>query len=310
MCTGGLRIAHMHRHTQTHTHIHIHVQWPTNPLITTPLTHTQTLKSWEIHTRRPTHCHSHSGSYIPFVPVYLIIQILSCIQTLATQVWKQWHICIITYTIMVTHVNTQLHTPACSHALEPWHTHIYTHKHTYVCVYRLPLRYQQKNRLVKNYSHIHTCTYSNTQRPTDPRCLTQISYTHQHRCVYPSTGTHSCLLMYIMQRSRPAPMNTHTHPLAKCKHKQTQREKPDIVYTDTLSHRCLYTILLTTQIHLLDIYILQQVYIKRQTCASAQSSQLWNIQAETLAELPWAGARWGSRGPCEKGGCKCLDCFL
>jgi len=138
LCTGGLRIAHVHRHTQTHTHIHIHVQWPTNPLITTPLTHTQTLKSWEIHTRRPTHCHSHSGSYIPFVPVYLIIQILSCIQTLATQVWKQWHICIITYTIMVTHVNTQWHTPACSHALEPWHTHtyIYTHKRTYVCVYR------------------------------------------------------------------------------------------------------------------------------------------------------------------------------
>ena len=183
--------------------------------------------------------------------MYLIIQILSCIQTLATQVWKQWHIYIITYTIMVTHVNTQLHTPACSHALEPWHTQTHCLSDT-----------NRRNRLVKNYSHIHTCTYSNTQRPTDPRCLTQISYTHQHRCVYPSTGTHSCPFMYIMQRSRPAPMNTHTHThthtLAKCKHKQTQREKPDIVYTDTLSHTDVYThtILLTTQIYLLDIYIL------------------------------------------------------
>ena len=148
-----------HRHTQTHTHIHIHVQWPTNPLITTPLTHIQILKSWEIHTCKPTHCHSHSGSYIPFVPVYLIIQILSCIQTLATQVWKQWHIYIITYTIMVTHVNTQLHTPACSHALEPWHTQT----HICMCIQTDYLSdTNRRNRLVKNYLHIHTCTYSNT----------------------------------------------------------------------------------------------------------------------------------------------------
>ena len=110
------------------------------------------------------------------------------------------------------------------------HTYIYIHTNAHMYVYtdRLPLRYQQKNRLVKNYSHIHTCTYSNTQRPTDPRCLTQISYTHQHRCVYPSTGTHSCPFMYIMQRSRPAPMNTHTHtytPLSKMQAQANTKRK-------------------------------------------------------------------------------------